>query len=378
MKIVCFALACLVAFSAANEVSMLNDPDTGVATCKEGFYHNGKGFCSPCTKCDTTNTEVSKREYMATDCSEKADRECKKCSEQDTEGGEWRLMSQCSATKDAQFGKCSDCEAGKTEDKPCKGAEDRTCKACSPCNKDANCEAGDTCTGFKKEACSTTEDTQCTQCTQCDTGEYAITKCSEASDRKCKAWTECVAEESFQSNTPSKTEDRECKACTACKTEDGEYVKEKCTQTKDTVCEKYAYAGSGKAFQSKEQAEKKKDDETAFVRCVSDTAGISICSSGCSKDNTGKSNNNKPKENCSEDFIKNLKSWKNGKKTPGQGCRGACKDEDGKVTGAVTFAAAQQICSNLGMRIPKTNEDFARAKGTGCNFNGKKIWYDLN
>merc|ERR1712006_75166 len=72
----------------------------------------------------------------------------------------------------------------------------------------------------------------------------------------------------------------------------------------------------------------------------------------------------KPSYKCKTNFIT----------TNGKGCKGACEPSDGKDMR--TFEEAKKFRASIGMRLPSNEVELKRSQGTGCNFNGKEIWFD--
>jgi len=136
----------------------------------------------------------------------------------------------------------------------------------------------------------------------------------------------------------------------------------------DTVCAPSVFTIHGShAKASDRNLHAKTQEDKAFVRCVSDVAGISICNSGPTNDKGECKHGFGPEVKCSEEFVRGLQMG-------GKKCHGACKDADKRQE--VTFKVAQEMCQKLGMRLPQSDADLARVKDTGCGLRDMHIWFD--
>merc|ERR1712195_394425 len=112
---------------------------------------------------------------------------------------------------------------------------------------------------------------------------YQATPCGETQNRECKACTTCDGQTNFQSAKCTETKDTQCDACATCSST--EYAKSSCSAEKNTVCAAYGLTvkgGEAKGKVSKATTKRLKDTEIAFVRCVNDDVGISVCSDATS------------------------------------------------------------------------------------------------
>lgn len=350
-----FLMAALVLGSAVAEssVQMLETEDSGVvdcgirkAGCKENFYRDSKTcICRICPKCELGKS------WRKEKCGGAKSGQCAQCS---TCQDDTHEVGGCNLTRDTKCDPCTQCADGQTEERPCESNSNRVCKACKKCQAEE----------YVAQDCTRTKDTTCAACKTCTAGKQFETKpCGSASDphsdRQCQDCRVC-SDGTYETAKCNAKEDTTCKQCTTCK--DGEYESTKCTSEQDRVCSPYQYVVLGKTVNPEaSDLQQKTKDDMAYVRCVDNTKGISVCDDGCHKTKT--ETGDLPE--CSKSFV----PMENGKK-----CYGACKPDDGVAQR--TLESAKAFCEALGMWVPKTNADLARAKGTGCNYNKQPIWFD--
>ena len=320
--------------------------------CETGFFVSDKCICRTCTVC-------SPKHFLKTECGGKTDTGC--VAHATCDGVAKFQKTEGTAKADTVCEKCKACEKGTTQDGPCSEKVDRTCKACTPCG--GSNLAAPIWTKFVKEACTASTDTTCTDCSLCEAGrQYQVTPCGETQNRVCKPCTACDGQTNFQSAKCTETKDTQCDACATCSST--EYVKESCSAEKNTVCAAYGLTVKGGEAQgkvSKATTKNLKESEIAFIRCVNDDVGISVCTDARQK---------KGDHMCDLAFVASLKAKD---KKNGKGTFGACKPKDGNSE--KTLADAKKFCESMNMRIPGNETDLATGKGTGCGHNKEQIWY---
>jgi len=325
--------------------------------CTDGFFVSDKCICRTCTVC-------TPKEFLKTECGGKLDTGCVQHATCD--GSAKFQKTEGTPKADTICEACKACEKGTTQDGPCSEKVDRTCKTCTTCGG-SNVKAP-TWTKFVKEACTASADTTCTDCTVCETGrEYQATPCGETQNRECKACTTCDGQTNFQSAKCTETKDTQCDACLTCSS--AEYVKSSCSAEKNTVCAAYGLTvkgGQAKGKVSKATTKRLKDTEIAFVRCVNDDVGISVCTDATSLQKKGD-------HTCDLAFVASLKAKLVASKKNGKGAHGACKPKDGNAE--KTLADAEKFCKSMNMRIPGNETDLATGLDTGCGQNSEQIWY---